>query len=102
MFSVEVLLRRPDVKMLSVADAATAPGPGKPDGGNTEAGNPGPGKNPLGFAAEADAGPPNVGAVPPCTPIRPLLISVLPRNQSNPSARLSSCVTSANFASIVN
>src|SRR5688572_24263781 len=81
------LLRSPEVSRLSVVDGGIA------------FTNEGPGNTPFGLAGEGC--PVNEGAVPPCAPIEPFRMSVLPRNQSNPNALLSLWVISANFASMV-
>src|SRR5262245_33621806 len=74
-------LRRPDVIRLSVAEGGMVPGLAPKTPGATS-GN-GPGKTPDGFAGEPEAlGDPYEGAEPPCIPMLPPFMSVLPRNQS--------------------
>ena len=55
-----------------------------------------PGKVPSGLAGVG--APLKEGAVPPCSAIRLLFISTLPRYQSKPRARVSFCATSTNLA----
>src|SRR5437899_89450 len=82
---VSVEFRSPPVKRLSVEAAAI--------------GLVGLGKMPKGLAL-VDL-PRNDGAVPACTPMLPLPIKKLPKNQSNPRALLSFWLTSTNFASML-
>ena len=89
------VLRKPPVSKPSVGLDGTPAGPG-----TGLPGNEGPGNHPLGLPGLLGAW--KLGALPAWAPIRPSLIKVLPTYQSNPSARLSSWVTSMNLARLVN